>query len=206
MLPRLDDLPGRDQAREAARHELDKSAYADARPPLTTRVVQWLLDHLKKLLEGAAGSVPGGRIGVLLIVLLAAGIVAIVLARLRPSLREHRSGDLFGSGHLLTAEEHRSLADAAAADGDFAEAVRERLRAIVRQLEERGILDPRPGRTAAEVSTETGRAVPALIDPLRRAATTFEQIWYGGQLADASSYAVLVEVDRVVEQTRLVLR
>lgn len=205
-LPLLVDLPGRDDARELAHRELTKPAYDEAQPPLATRVVQWVFDKVAELLGRSAASVPGGRIGVALIALLVIAIIAVVVVRLRPTLRDPHGGELFGAGHILTAAEHRSLADAAAAGGDFAEAVRERLRAIVRELEQRGVLDPRPGRTAAEVSTEAGRAAAELVEPLRRAATTFERIWYGGQVADASSYAVLVGVDGVVAGTRLVAR
>jgi hypothetical protein len=206
MLPLLLEPPGPDQARELARRELEKRAYDEARPPLATRVIQWVFDKLQELMTRATASVPGGRIGVLLIVLLVAAIVAVVVVRLRPSLRHARAEELFGPGHVQTAAEHRTLAEAAAARGDYAEAVRERLRAVVRHLEERGVVDPRPGRTAIEVSVEAGRVVPRLTEPLRRGATTFEQIWYGGQPADASSYAVLVEVDRVVAETPAVAR
>jgi hypothetical protein len=47
--------------------------------------------------------------------------------------------------------------------------------------------------------------VPAIAGPLRRGATVFDEIWYGGRTADASSYAVLVEVDRAVTAAPLVL-
>lgn len=202
-LPLLVDLPGRDEARSAAREELKRRQYDEAQPPLTVRVIEWVFNKVTELLNRTTASVPGGRIGVVLILLLVAGIIAIVVVRLRPTFREHRSGELFGEGHVLTADEHRTLAGEAAARGDFADAVRERLRAVVRQLEQRGVLDPRPGRTAAEISLEVG---PALVQPLRRGATTFERIWYGGQVADASAYAVLVEVDRVVQDSRLAAR
>ena len=200
-VPHLRDLPGRDQAQEAARRELEKRAYDEARPPLTYRIVSWLLGKAQELLGKAAG-VPGGKLGVLLIVLVAGLLVAVVVVRLRPSLRTATSDELFGTGKVLTAAEHRALAESAAARGDLDEAVRERLRAVVRQLEERGVLDPRPGRTAIEISTETARSLPALAEPLRRAATTFEQIWYGGRAADPTDYAVLVAVDEQVGSAR----
>jgi len=47
--------------------------------------------------------------------------------------------------------------------------------------------------------------VPSLSEPLRRGVTVFDEVWYGGRTADASSYAVLVEVDRLVGATRLVV-
>ena len=65
--------------------------------------------------------------------------------------------------------------------------MRERLRAVVRELESRGVLEPRPSRTADEVARDGSAAVPDLAEPLRRATTTFDEIWYGGRTADASS-------------------
>lgn len=204
-LPFLIDLPGRDEAREAAHHELQKAAYGEAQPPLTTRILTWILNTLQDLLARATTSVPGGRIGFVLLLLLVGGLIALVLVTLRPSVRTAHVTSLFESGHVQTAAEHRALSEAAAAAGDHAEAVRERLRAVVRGLEEQGILDPRPGRTADEVTREAGGRVAELAEPLRRGTRTFEQIWYGGRPADSSSYAVLVEVDREVQQSRRVL-
>jgi hypothetical protein len=204
-LPLLTDLPGRDAAREAAHRELSRRAYAEAEPPLTYRIIRWLLNRLSELLDKATASVPGGTVGLLLLLLVVALVVAVVVVRLRPSLRDQRSRQLFGLGQQLTADQHRQRAEQAAARGDHADAVRERLRAVVRELEQRGVLDPRPGRTADEVARDAGTAVPALAEPLRRGATVFDEVWYGGRLADATSYAVLVEVDRAVSSSRLVV-
>lgn len=202
----LAELPGRDAARDAAERELRKRTYDEAQPPLINRALAWVFEKVQELLASAAGSVPGGQLGVLLILLLVALIVGLVVVRLRPTMRSPHSAELFGSGQMLTAAEHRDRAENAAAAGDLAEAVRERLRAVVRSLEERGVLDARPGRTAAEVSAEAGRVIPALTASLHRGATVFEQIWYGGQVADATSYQVLVEVDTTVQATRMVPR
>lgn len=201
-LPLLQDLPGRDEARQAARHELERREYDEARPSLTYRAINWVIGKIQEALAHA-GSVPGGRLGVLLILLIAGLLVAVVVVRLRPSLRTPLSADLFEGTQVLTAAQHRQAAEAAASRGDYAEAVRERLRAVVRSLEERGILDPRAGRTALEVSAEAAKTVPALAEPLRRGAVTFERIWYGGQPADPSAYAVLVAVDDEVSGARL---
>ena len=83
----------------------------------------------------------------------------------------------------LDAAEHRRRADGFAGEGRFAEAVRERMRAIVRELETRGVLEPRPGRTADEVAREAGALVPAVAPDLRTAATVFDEVWYGGRPA-----------------------
>lgn len=196
---------GREAARRAAQVELSRREYADAQPSLLIRLVGRLIDELGRLLRASSAQVPGGNTGVILLLLLLAAAVALVVVRLRPSRSAASHGELFGTGGALSAAAHRALAEAAAARGGWAEAVRERLRAVVRELEDRGVLDPRPGRTALEVAREAGSLVPTLAETLRRGATTFDEIWYGGRTADAASYAVLVDLDRTVTSTRLVL-
>jgi hypothetical protein len=93
---------------------------------------------------------------VLLLLLLVGGLLAVVLTRVGPIARTKRERPLFEGARQLSAADHRSLADRAAAEGRFADAVRERLRAVVRELEARGVLDPRPGRTAGRSRATAG--------------------------------------------------
>ena len=202
-LPGIDDLT-REGARRAAARELQDHRYDDARPPLAVRLAEAFVRRVLALLDRTSASVPGGRIGLLLLGLLLAALVAVVLVRLRPAGRS-ASTPVFTGGPARTADEHRSLADQAAAAGDWAGAVRERLRAVVRELEARGVLDVQPGRTAGEVCRDASAAVPSLTEPLRRATGTFDEVWYGGRLADASAYAVVVAADRAVTAARLVV-
>lgn len=197
------DELSREAARRAAREELLDRRYDEAQPPLLARIVGRVLREIGELLSKAAGNAPGGRLGLLLFFGLLALFATVVIVRLGPS-RNRSDGALFDTGRALTAADHRALADQAAAAGQWAEAVRERLRAVVRELESRGVLEPRPGRTAGEVARDGGRAVPALAEPLRRGATVFDEIWYGGRPAEASSYAVLLGVDQAVTQSRMV--
>jgi hypothetical protein len=199
------DVPGRDEARDAAQRELSKHAYQEARPPWFERLIRWVLGKLQEVFDKASGNVPGGGWGLLLLVVLLGGLVAVVLVKLRPTRRTKGLPELFGGGQELTADRHRRLAEQAAARGEWAEAVRERLRAVVRELEARGVVEPRPGRTADEVATEAGRVVPSLSGPLLAGARLFDEIWYGGRAADASSYRVLVELDERVGNPGLVL-
>jgi hypothetical protein len=195
----------REQAREAAREELSRREYDAAQPPLLLRLIGRLLRELGELLDRLTLAAPGGPLAAVLLLALVAAVVALVLVRIGPLRRSARSAQLFAGSPVLSADGHRALADDAAAAGRYADAVRERLRAIVRELEARGVLDPRPGRTAGEVSREVGAAVPALADDLRRATTVFDEVWYGGRRADDASYRVLVEVDRRVSSSRLEL-
>jgi len=207
VIVRLLDLPdiGRDAARHAARDELRDRRYADAQPPLLVRVVGRVIREFLSVLDRAAGGVPGGWVGLLLLALVIAAFVAVVLVKLGPLGRRSTGDPLFATGRALSADEHRAAAERAAASGQWAEAVRERLRAVVRELEVRGVLDPRPGRTADEIARDAGDAVPAVAGDLRRAATVFDEVWYGGRTADSASYALLVDVDRTVSAARLVV-
>ena len=196
---------GRDAARRAVREELEDRRYSDAEPPLLTRIIGRILRELYELLGKAAEGAPGGRLGFLLLALLLVLFVTVVLVRLRPLGRNGDGGALFSGGRSLTAAEHRQRAEQAAAAGQWAEAVRERLRAVVRELESRGVLEPRPGRTAGEVARDGGAVVPSIAADLRRGAQLFDEVWYGGRPADAGSYAAMVAVDTAVTSARLAL-
>ncbi|MBX6751558.1 MAG: DUF4129 domain-containing protein [Micromonosporaceae bacterium] len=82
-------------------------------------------------------------------------------------------------------------ADELAAAGRYAEAVRERLRAMLRSLIERGLLPTSPGWTVMELVRAAGRARPALAEPLDAAATIFSEIWYGLRPATADDDAAM---------------
>ena len=198
------DQPGRDQARELARVELQRREYAAAKPPLLTRVVNYLLEKLNELINQAGQHLPGGTKSLVLLVVVLLALTIVLVLRLRPTTTSRSLDGGFDGGRLLSAPEHRRLADEAAAQGRYADAVLERLRAVVRELEARGVLDSRPGRTAGEVARDAGAAVPLLTGPLQGAALTFDQIWYGQRLADAAAYAELVQVDQLVTTGPLV--
>ncbi|WP_394621027.1 DUF4129 domain-containing protein [Lentzea sp. JNUCC 0626] len=192
----VSDVPvdlGRDEAREAALRELSDPAYVSGDPNPLQRALDWILERLGALFAGA-----GGMSGITAITIIVAVVVLIVIIiRLRTgrtgrALR--KNGEVFGTA-VLSAAEHRAAAEKAAASGDFAEAVRERFRAVVRELEQRGVLDARAGRTVDEVAHEAGRALPALAGDLRGAAVQFDDVWYGGRPATAEGYHQLVTVD-----------
>lgn len=195
---------GRDEARQAAERELSKGIYHQNEPGPIERIVNAVGEWLDRLLSRAAQAAPGGTLGLLVLVLIIAAIVAVVVWRTGPVRRGARAGtatvELSGS---LDAAEHRRRADAHAADGRFAEAVRERMRAIVQELETRGVLEPRPGRTADEVAREAGAAVPPVAADLRTAATVFDEVWYGGRAATAQADELLRRADQRIQRAQL---
>ena len=125
-------------------------------------------------------SLPGGwfTISVLLIVIAVAIVVAVRIAR--RTMHTNRGGRraLFDS-HELSAAQHRATAEQYAAEGNWIVAIRHRLRAVARQLEEDGVLNPVPGRTATELAKAAGEAVPDLSGELLQAANAFNDVTYG---------------------------
>jgi hypothetical protein len=183
----------RDAAHEAAQRELGKPIYP--KPSLTERLMDWFNELLYKLMvEGS--SVPGGwfTLSLLLILLAVAIVVAIRIAR--RAMRTNRDGEyaLFGE-HVLSAAEHRATAEQSAAAGNWAAAIRHRLRAVARQLEENAVLDAVPGRTATELARDAGRAVPNLAAELLLAADAFNDVTYGERPGTESAYRMIADLD-----------
>ena len=139
---------------------------------------------------------PGGwfTLSVLLILLAIAVVVAVRIAR--RTMRTNRGGGyaLFGE-HELSAAEHRATAEQYAAAGNWAAAIRHRLRAVARQLEESAVLDPVPGRTATELARDAGRAMPDLAAELTRAAEAFNDVTYGERPGTESAYRMIADLD-----------
>jgi hypothetical protein len=183
----------RDAAHETAQHELGKPIYPKA--SLAERLWDWVDDLLTRLVSEGA-SVPGGwfTLGVLLTLLAIAVVVAARIAR--RTMRTNRGGGyaLFGD-HALSAAEHRATAEQHAAAGNWAAAIRHRLRAVARQLEESAVLDPVPGRTATELARDAGRAIPNLAAELARAAENFNDVTYGEQPGTESAYRMIADLD-----------
>jgi hypothetical protein len=95
----------------------------------------------------------------------------------------------------LPASEFTSLADRLAAQGRYAEAVRERLRAMVRHLVERGLLEHRPAWTVLElVAAAAASPAPGSAQPLSEAGRIFSEIWYGQRPATADHDARMREL------------
>lgn len=206
LLRKAGEVPvdlSRDEAREAARRELADPAYSQDDPGLLERLLIWVEQELRELLAQAAAATPGGWQGLLVLAILIVVIAAVVRYRLGPLARRaaRSRDDLFGTAEL-TADDHRRAADRAAARQDWADAVRERLRAIIRDLEERDLLDPRPGRTADEAARDAGGVLPELRQDLLRAASVFDEVWYGGRPATPAMHEILRDLDSRVARSR----
>jgi hypothetical protein len=196
----------RDGAQADARRELSKGIYHRYDDPWTVRAFEAVARWISRFLDGVADHAPGGGSGAVGLLVLVVVLLVVARWRLGPVRRERR----FASGPVLgdtvrSATDHRGAAERAAAAGDWPTAVVERMRALARDLEDRGILDARPGRTADELAAEVVALMPAVADPLRAATTTFDAVAYGRRPADASSYRSMVTADDAVNGRRRTL-
>ncbi|MFD0023577.1 DUF4129 domain-containing protein [Streptomyces sp. NPDC058382] len=195
------DTP-RDPAREAAKHELSKPMYHENDPNLLKRALDHLWTWIGDLLSSASGAAPGGPVGLVVLVLIALALLAALWWRLgTPQRGTGPTNALFTNGPRSAAE-HRTAAEAHAAAGRWNQAVQERMRAIVRALEERALLDPRPGRTADEAAAEAGLPLPEHAGELRSAARRFDDVTYGGRTADRQVYLAMVALDVGIESAK----
>ncbi|MEU8027289.1 DUF4129 domain-containing protein [Streptomyces sp. NPDC049099] len=192
----------RDPARDAARRELSKRMYHENDPGLFQRALNAFWHWLDRLLNSAASATPGGTVGLIVVVLFVVAVLAALWWRLGTPRRQPGSAAVLFDDRPRSAAEHRAASEAHAAQGHWNQAVQERMRAIVRSLEERTLLDARPGRTADEAAHEAGRTLPAHTDRLRAAAREFDDVTYGGRTAGEQSYLRIAELDRDLERTR----
>ena len=198
----LEPFPRDPSADEAAR-ELSKQIYQDEKPSLLQRVIDWIQDTITSLLDQARGSSPGGNIGLLIFALLIVVIAAVLVWRFGlPSRAASVRRKTDPVTPTRSATEHASRADAYAAEGRWAEAVRERLRGVVAGLVTRDLVDNRPGRTAHEVAVEAGQVLPTAAGDLNAAAELFAEIWYGERAATAEHDQQMREIATRVAAAR----
>ncbi|MFJ9343736.1 DUF4129 domain-containing protein [Streptomyces sp. NPDC101733] len=208
-LPSRDGTPPvttpREPAREAAERELSKALYHQNDPGLLTRAWRRFAHWLDGLFGSASEATPGGAFGVLVILILIVLVVVALWWRLGSPRRTATGvGGLFDEGPRSAAD-HRAAADAHAAAGAWTEAVQEAMRAVVRSLEERTLIDPRPGRTADEAAAEAAVTLPAHAAELRAAARAFDDVTYGGRPGDSAAYARLRALDLTLERAKPLL-
>jgi hypothetical protein len=191
--------PDAQEARRLLLEELADPRYRAAEPNWFDRLVQAVRDWFTSLtLPGDGAGVPlAALIGVLVLVVLV--VVALVIAG-RPRLRQRSrvTGAVLADDDGRSAAELRALAEAAAARGDWDEALVERFRALVRALDERTILTVSPGTTAHGFSRRAAAVFPASADALRRSAEAFDRVRYLGQPCGREDCERVAELDRAL--------
>ncbi|MPV37788.1 DUF4129 domain-containing protein [Georgenia subflava] len=188
------------EARRWAEEELAKAVYSDE-PSLLERALAWFL----RLFEGIGEiglSAPPAVVPVLVVL----AFVAVLVLALVVGGRVRRNRAVAGAASTELFEDDRSsaelarTADDAARRGDWATAVLERFRALIRGLDERAVLDDRPGLTAHEAAGLAAAALPEVADGLRWAGRLFDDVRYGhvapGAAEDEDLRELVARVDR----------
>jgi hypothetical protein len=192
--------PSAPEARRWAEEELARAIY-DQTPSLWDRFWEWVVRWFSDLLAGLpAGGSP--LVPVLVLVALAAAVL-ITLAyggRAQRRARAATSSELFDDAR--SAARLRADADEAARRGDWAAATLDRYRAIIRALDERVLLEDRPGLTASEAAQAAARAFPAHSDDFTHASRTFDAVRYGHVAATEADHARMRALDDAVARAQ----
>ncbi|MCG5432839.1 DUF4129 domain-containing protein [Mycobacterium sp. MYCO198283] len=183
----------RDAAREAAEREL-----ADPKYPKPSTLDQ-LLDTVRGWLSdliAAGADTPGGWFTVVVVVTLVAVAAVVAVRTARRAMRTAAGADhpLFDAADL-SADEHRAAAQREAAAGNWRSAIRQRLRAVARQLEQDSVLPPIAGRTATELARDAAAHAPELRDELVAAAATFDDVTFGERIGTRGAYLAIADLD-----------
>ena len=178
MIPAAPRL-GPDEARERILEELAKDEYDDS-----PGFVAWLLgaieDWLARMVDGIDGSSATQTVIAVVLALVLAAVVVLVLRRtglLRrsPALAVDAALD---AEPVLSGEELRGAARDAIDAGRTDDGTVLALRALVRDLEERTLLDVATGMTAHEAATRAALTFPDLRGRLQRGADAFDTAAY----------------------------
>jgi len=141
-------------------------------------------------------SIPGGwfTIAILALLVLAAFVVAVRIARRTMRTNRGSGQGLFGM-HELSAAEHRATAQAHAAQGNWPprfDTVSERSPVSSRRPD---CSNPVPGRTASELAHDAGELLPGFSTTCGSAATVFNDVTYGEQPGTEADYRTVADLD-----------
>ncbi|MGK2879557.1 MAG: DUF4129 domain-containing protein [Mycobacterium sp.] len=183
-----------DTARDAAERELSKPIYP--KPGFSALFWEWFTEKLSGLVNDSS-EVPGGwfTITILLLLVVAAVVLAVRVAQRTMMTNRGAEPGMFGTAELSAAQ-HRATAEQFAATGNWAAAIRHRLRAVARHLEETGELQAVPSRTATELALGAAPLAPELAGKLRTSATIFNDVTYGEQPGTEPGYRAIAQLDQ----------
>ncbi|EFV12761.1 DUF4129 domain-containing protein [Segniliparus rugosus] len=191
----------RDPAKEAAQRELTDPRYEHR--TWWDDFIDWLGRRTSdRVLNGHrhSGFWDGNLMPLLvLLVILVLGALIGYYAR-RATRGAPKKGALFEdeAEELSSSEEHRQRAKASALAGDWATAIAERMRAAVKELDERTVLALTPGRTADEFAFLAGGLLPELEGDLANASGAFDEVVYGGRAGSERTYLDVARLDEAI--------
>lgn len=195
--------PDAPEARQWVQDELSRPEYLAAQPTWFDRMMQQVGDWFAHLFDGAS-AVPTPIIWLVVVLVVVGLIVVGLLVFGVPRLRRRRAPvvPLFDDGDERDLATLRAAAETAAARGDWALAVEERFRALVRGLVDRDLVRVHPGTTAHGFAGEAAARFPDAASGLADAASAFDAVRYLGRPGDAAWYESVTALDRTIAATR----
>lgn len=192
MIPRDPPLvPSPDDARADLRRELLGQEYQQ---DLLSRILGRLRREFLEALDAAAGISVAGAAAALVVLFGLALAFIWLLTRARAQAAAPGPGPLLGE-EAVAAAELRRRAEEALADGRYADAVVDGVRALTVRQVELGRLEDVPGATAREVAGWLADAAPPLRTRLDDLATTFDGVLYGKEPAAADDVRRVLALD-----------
>ncbi|WP_413335646.1 hypothetical protein ACH82I_04025 [Brevibacterium sp. GP-SGM9] len=178
----------RDTGREWVERELSKSEYSENDLTPLEQIGRWLEGVWESLLGAALrGNSPWL---LLLVVIVVAGIIALIVWRVRRVGLRRTRVPLAAFDPVVAVPEPepwRRSAAAAAAAGDFRTAVVDQARAIFALLSLKQIVSLDSSSTASELSRTAGADLPEHASELRWVAEVFNELLFGEASDDAGS-------------------
>lgn len=174
-----------DDARAAAEDVLRQDDYGEASNLLLDAVV-WLLEQITRPLESLGGGGWATVAGWLVLGALVAGSATLAVRATRGIARDRAVHPVTAAGPA-DPDEWRRAATAARSRGDHTEAVRCEHRVVELEMERRGLIEPRRGRTAGELQRAMATAVPAAGDLAGELRSLFDRARYGSGATPADS-------------------
>ncbi|MEV7694790.1 DUF4129 domain-containing protein [Microbacterium sp. NPDC089189] len=192
-------IPDGEEGRRWAEQELSDTAYRTAEPTPIDRVAQAIGDAIGSLFSGGA---PGG-LGAVFAVVAAVVLVAIVVLallvwgrpRTRARSRAARTATLFGEETARSARQLRDDAERQARAGAWDEAIATAVRALARDLDERGLVETAPGATVHAFARQAGRVFPDEAAALHSCASDFDDVRYLRRPGTPEAYERVRAVD-----------
>jgi Domain of unknown function (DUF4129) len=196
--PRLDP----DEARSRTLDELAKSEYDDS-PGfvqwLLGRIEQWLVD----LVDGIDGS-SAAQAGIAVLLAIALVVVAVLVLRRTGLIRRSHAlavAPELDAEPVLSASELRDSARAAISAGRTDDGTVLSLRALVRDLEDRTLLDVAVGMTSHEAADRAARSYPDLRGRLQRGAASFDTAAYSHRTTTAKQADDLLRLAEYIAES-----
>ncbi|MCS6711014.1 DUF4129 domain-containing protein [Brachybacterium sp. EF45031] len=192
-----------DEARRRILEELARSRYGGSEG-----IIGWVLARLTDLWRSLQESVGSGqRTGVALLIVLCALLLSALVLLLRRTGWVRRSGSLRASADLsaapeLSAARLRELAARAESRHQYDDAVVLALRAIVRDLQERTLLEVQEGTTAHEAALTAAHSFPAARTRLIAASESFDVAAYSSRPATARDAADVRQLAEYLREAR----